>query len=268
MLVVLVGGEKGGTGKSTIATNLAAYLACRGSDVVLLDADSQATAARWVERRNSFCPGLPRVHCVQKTGDVFETIRDLAGRYQQVIVDAGGRDSEEFRSAMVAADRLYTPVKASQPDLETALNVSRLVKLACGLNPRLRAYAVVSMASTHPAVTEAREARELLAELAEIGALPGGDPGAQGFPGRDRRRQRSDRVRKQQGQGRDRTARRGDLRWLDDRDSSCPMRPRRRLSLTPAASRRSFKEHSARPPGLPGLDSTRKQSQPAGSTSG
>ena len=169
MLVVLVGGEKGGTGKSTIATNLAAYLACRGSDVVLLDADSQATAARWVERRTSFCPGLPRVHCVQKTRDIFETIRDLAGRYQQVVVDAGGRDSEEFRSAMVAADRLYTPVKASQPDLETALNVSRLVKLACGLNPRLRAYAVISMASTHPAVTEAYEARELLAELAEIG---------------------------------------------------------------------------------------------------
>ena len=169
MLVVLVGGEKGGTGKSTIATNLAAYLACRGSDVVLLDADSQATAARWVERRNSFCPGLPRVHCVQKTGDIFETIRDLASRYQQVIVDAGGRDSEELRSAMVAADRLYTPVKASQPDLETALNVSRLVKLACGLNPRLKAYAVISMASTYPAVTEAHEARELLAELAEIG---------------------------------------------------------------------------------------------------
>ena len=113
--------------------------------------------------------GFPEFTASQKTGDVFETIRDLAGRYQQVIVDAGGRDSEEFRSAMVAADRLYTPVKASQPDLETALNVSRLVKLACGLNPRLRAYAVVSMASTHPAVTEAREARELLTELAEIG---------------------------------------------------------------------------------------------------
>lgn len=169
LLIVLVGGEKGGTGKSTIATNLAACLACRGIDVVLLDADPQATASRWVERRNGFSPGLPRVHCVQKTGDIFETIRDLSGRYQQVVVDAGGRDSEELRSAMVAADRFYIPLKASQPDLETVINVSRLVKTACGLNPGLRACAVVSMASTHPAVTEAHEARELLAELPEIG---------------------------------------------------------------------------------------------------
>ena len=39
-MIVLIGGEKGGTGKSTIATNLAAYLANRSDDVVLLDADS------------------------------------------------------------------------------------------------------------------------------------------------------------------------------------------------------------------------------------
>ena len=52
-MIVLIGGEKGGTGKSTIATNLAAYLANRSDDVVLLDADSQATAKRWVERRNN-----------------------------------------------------------------------------------------------------------------------------------------------------------------------------------------------------------------------
>ena len=155
-MIVLIGGEKGGTGKSTIATNLAAYLAARSDDVVLLDADSQATATRWVERRNNAHPELPKVHCVQKTGDIFETIRDLATRYQQVIIDAGGRDSEELRSAMVAAQKLYTPLKASQPDLETTTNINQLVKLACGLNPNLKAYAVISMAPTHPAITEAQ----------------------------------------------------------------------------------------------------------------
>ena len=167
-MIILVGGEKGGTGKTTIATNLAAYLAHRNDDVILLDADSQSTAARWVERRNSFHPELPKVHCVQRTGDIFETIRDLATRYRQVIIDAGGRDSEELRSAMVAAHKLYTPVKASQPDLETTMNINRLVKLACGLNPNLKAYAVISMAPTHPAITEAQEAQKILMELPEI----------------------------------------------------------------------------------------------------
>ena len=163
-----IGGEKGGTGKSTIATNLAAYLADRSDDVVLLDADSQGTASRWVERRNNSHPELPKVHCVQKAGDIFETIRDLSTRYQQVIIDAGGRDSEELRSAMIAAQKLYTPLKASQPDLETTMNINQLVKLACGLNPSLKAYAVISMAPTHPAITEAQEAYELLMELPDI----------------------------------------------------------------------------------------------------
>lgn len=167
-MVVLIGGEKGGTGKSTIATNLAAYLADRNDDVVLLDADAQATASRWVERRNNSHPELPKVHCVQKTGDIFETIRELSTRYQQVIIDAGGRDSEELRSAMVAAQKLYTPLKASQPDLETTMNINQLVRLACGLNPSLKAYAVISMAPTHPAITETQEAFELLMELPEI----------------------------------------------------------------------------------------------------
>ena len=123
-MIVLIGGEKGGTGKSTIATNLAAYLAGRVADVILLDSDQQSTAARWVERRNQNHPHLPKVHCVQKTGDVFETIRDLASRYQQVLIDAGGRDSEELRTAMAAAQKLYAPLKASQPDLETSLHMN------------------------------------------------------------------------------------------------------------------------------------------------
>ena len=167
-MVILIGGEKGGTGKSTIATNLAACLVGRSEDVVLLDADSQATATRWVQRRNSSHPELPKVHCIQKTGNIIETIRDLATRYQQVIIDAGGRDSEELRSAMVVAQKFYTPLKASQPDLETALTINKLVKLARGLNPNLKAYAVISMAPTHPAITEAQEANELLMELSTI----------------------------------------------------------------------------------------------------
>lgn len=47
-MIVLIGGEKGGTGKSTIATNLATIHALAGKDVLLLDTDSQASATFWV----------------------------------------------------------------------------------------------------------------------------------------------------------------------------------------------------------------------------
>ena len=51
-MILLLGGEKGGTGKSTLATNLAAWLAVQGRDVILVDTDVQRTAANWVDRRN------------------------------------------------------------------------------------------------------------------------------------------------------------------------------------------------------------------------
>lgn len=166
-MIVLVGAEKGGVGKSTIATNLAVCLAVYGVDVVLVDADVQGTAAKFVERRAEQS-GLSVVHCVQRTGDVSATVRDLATRYQIVIVDAGGRDSRELRTSMAVANLFLVPTRASQADLETMPKANELVGLARAINPGLEAYAVLSMAPTNPVVREAQEARELLAEFDQI----------------------------------------------------------------------------------------------------
>ena len=166
-MILLLGGEKGGTGKSTLATNLAVWLANRGKDVILIDTDRQRTSSHFVDRRNER-GSLPRIHCAEKYGNVFDTVKDMAGRYEYVLVDAGGRDSEELRTAMVVAHRLYVPLKASQPDLETSVHMNELVKLARGLNPRLDANLVISMGPTHPAVHEDQEAAELLEELPEF----------------------------------------------------------------------------------------------------
>lgn len=167
-MILLLGGEKGGTGKSTIATNLAVWLAKQGKDVILVDTDRQRTSSHFVERRNAV-GGLPTVHSTEKYGNVFDTVKDLSGRYEEVIVDAGGRDSEELRTALVAAHVLYVPLKASQPDLETSVHMNELVKLARGMNQRLRSKLVISMGPTHPAVHEDEEASELLSELPEFG---------------------------------------------------------------------------------------------------
>jgi chromosome partitioning protein len=166
-MIVLFGGEKGGTGKSTLATNLAVWLARQGRDVLLVDTDLQRTASHWVDRRNTL-NGLATVHCAERHGNVFHALRDLVKRYDEVVVDAGGRDSEELRTAMVGAHKIYVPLKASQPDLETSLHMNELVKLARGMNPNLQASAIISMAPTNPVIHEAREAMELLSELHEL----------------------------------------------------------------------------------------------------
>ena len=166
-MILLLGGEKGGTGKSTVAVNLAVWLACQGVDVVLIDTDVQRTASHFIDRRNAIAD-VPRVHSAEKHGNVFDTVRDLAKRYQQVIVDAGGRDSEELRTALVAAHTVYCPLKASQPDIETSTHMNELVKLARGMNPTLEARLLISMGPTNPVIHEAAEAREILGELPDF----------------------------------------------------------------------------------------------------
>lgn len=166
-MIVLLGGEKGGTGKSTLATNLATGLAVRGVDVLLVDTDVQRTAAHWVDRRHQLT-GVNAVHCTERRGNVFHALRDLAQRYTEIIVDAGGRDSEELRTALVAAHQIYVPLRASQPDLETSLHMNELVTLARGMNPTLTARVLISMAPTHPSITETADAQEVLQELSAL----------------------------------------------------------------------------------------------------
>jgi len=164
--IIMIGGEKGGSGKSTTATNLAAYLVMEGHDVMLLDADKQATATKWIARRNE--AAYKEIHSTQKLGDIYRTAVDLSQRYQFVIIDAGGRDSKELRTGMVAADLLYVPLKASQADLETLPTVDELVSLARGMNPNLRARTLLCMAPTNERIREVEDAQELLAEFPEL----------------------------------------------------------------------------------------------------
>jgi chromosome partitioning protein len=166
-MILLVAAEKGGVGKSTLATNLAVHLAHQGVDVVLLDTDGQATAAQFIERRDE--AGItPAVPCVQRTGEVASTLRDLARRYQVVVVDAGGRDSREMRSAMAVASLVLVPTKASQADLETLPKVNELIGLARALNPELKAVAILSIAPSNPVIREVEDARKLLAEFDQL----------------------------------------------------------------------------------------------------
>ncbi|RYE05304.1 MAG: cobyrinic acid ac-diamide synthase [Rickettsiaceae bacterium] len=167
-MILLIGGEKGGTGKSTVTTNLSAILAHKLKEVLIVDCDPQGTASKWINRRNKNFPNLPKIYCIEKTGNVFDTVKDLSTRYEYVIIDAGGKDSEELRTAMVACNKMYIPLKASQPDIETSKHMSQLVKLAKSLNKGLEATTVISMASTNHNLTEDKEAVEVLSALQHI----------------------------------------------------------------------------------------------------
>lgn len=170
-MIVLIGGEKGGTGKTTVATNLAAMRTLAGFDVLLIDSDPQGSANYWAQNRDD-THIQPRVACVQKLGKGLAIeVRDLAQRYQDIIIDAGGRDSVELRSALVVVDKIYIPIQPSQFDVWTLNAMNTLVETAKGFNPDLQAKVVISRASTNPSVQESEETRKLLADFPHLVAL-------------------------------------------------------------------------------------------------
>jgi chromosome partitioning protein len=169
-MIVLIGSQKGGCGKSTTAVNICAALANNGRDVVLVDADRQCTAANWALDRSSN-ESLPTVHCIQKYENIRDTLLDLDGRYEYVIVDAAGRDSRELRTGMTAANVLIVPFRPSQPDLDTLPNLQEIIIQAKDLNPDLQVFGLITMAPTNPVVHETEEAREYLQDYPEIHLL-------------------------------------------------------------------------------------------------
>ena len=169
-MIILVGSQKGGCGKSTTAVNICAELACRGQDVILVDADKQATASHWAQDRDEN-KTLPTVHCVQKYDNIRETLLDLDKRYQFVIIDAAGRDSRELRTGMTAAHILIIPFRPSQPDLDTLAAMQHVILQAKDFNPSLQVMGLLTMTPTNPAIREEDQARAYLADYPDIHPL-------------------------------------------------------------------------------------------------
>ncbi len=162
MAIVAVVGEKGGVGKSTLAVHLALWRAMQGRDVLLIDADPQGTATQWIAARND-AGRTPRIHSIQKTGrDLVPSVQDLATRYQDVVIDTGGRDSSEMRSALVVAGRAVIPLQASHADLWTVEKVVELLGQARSFNTSLEAMVVISRAIPNPRIAETMQAKDFL----------------------------------------------------------------------------------------------------------
>lgn len=170
-MIIVFGGEKGGTGKSTMAVIQSAWRAGQGREVLLVDADTQRSAQKWAAIRMQDKVS-PAITCVSLYGDTLaDQVRAMAGKYQDVVIDTRGADAPELRSAMLVADVLVTPGRPSQFDLFTMAAMDRLVHAAKGFNPRLQAKILVNLAPTHSWSTEADEMREFCEELTQYTLL-------------------------------------------------------------------------------------------------
>jgi chromosome partitioning protein len=164
-MIIVVGGTKGGTGKSTLVTNLIAVDVAQGFDSILVDCDRQASASNWAASRED--KEVVRVPTVQKFGGLALTneLKALAKKYDHVFVDAGGYDSEELRAAILAADTLLIPLRPAQFDVWTLPKIIEIVAQSQLYNPTLAVSFVVNGAHTSPNVKEVDDVMALAAEV-------------------------------------------------------------------------------------------------------
>jgi len=160
-MIVVVGGEKGGTGKTTIAVNLAAMRMKQKGDTILVDAEpSQQNSSLWCLSREE-SGVIPRITSMSKLGKTLRLdLLKLGEKFSTVIVDTGGQDSTELRASLLAADVLVSPLRPSQFDIWTLERMNKLVEDAKTINERLKAFLILNSAHTNPNVPDVQEANE------------------------------------------------------------------------------------------------------------
>jgi chromosome partitioning protein len=135
-------------GKTTLAFNFTVALAQAGRDVLLVDADTQATAMINTQIRTNEL-GRPGYTAVALYGqDLIIQVPQLAKKYDDVVIDVGGRDNPSLRSALLIPQAtLLIPVKPRSYELWGADDTVALVREARARgNATLRAIAVINEA--------------------------------------------------------------------------------------------------------------------------
>ncbi len=163
-MITVIGNLKGGTGKSTVAFNLAVWLKIHQGAVTLFDLDPQKTLSDVVDIREEegYSPDL----------EVFDDISALKAwknKKSEVIVDVGTADFESMKKALILADRVITPVPPSQADIWSTQRFIKIIRENAGGAKKMPPlYGFINRADTHVGVKETDEAEEALNYLKGI----------------------------------------------------------------------------------------------------
>lgn len=158
--------QKGGAGKTTISTNLAAAMALAGHRTLLVDADPQGSALAWSSARQGN-PLFPVVGMPKPT--LHKDLPEIARDYEFVFIDGAPRVSELGRAAIMASDFVLIPVQPSPYDVWAAAETVQLIREARQFKDSLQAAFVINRKIVNTALGNA--VVEALAEFEDVPAL-------------------------------------------------------------------------------------------------
>ena len=170
-MIITIGGIKGGSGKTTVATNLAVMRANAGYDVLFIDTDDQETATDFTVLRTEKQAQGAGYTGIKLTGAAVrsETLK-LQTKYQDIVIDTGGRDTTSQRAALAVSDLLIVPFVPRSFDIWTIEKVAELVEEMKAANPHLRALTFINRADARGSDNE--DASAVLRDSPTLQLLP------------------------------------------------------------------------------------------------
>ena len=131
--IISVAHDKGGVGKTTIATNILVQLLQDHKQINAIDLDPKKHLTKFLLRRQD-----DRIKLLDfsSTKELIKIFDDNEG---VLIVDVGGLDSDQTRTAIVYSDRVVTPLADSQIELDGLMEFKKVIKVLQSARPDLRA---------------------------------------------------------------------------------------------------------------------------------
>jgi chromosome partitioning protein len=111
MKAILIANPKGGSGKTTLSTNIAGYLASRGKRVAILDLDRQKSATQWLSNRPRHLPAIELMQSEVETEAPLDTL---------VIDSPAGLHGKNLEHALRLVHKVIVPIAPSAFDIQAS----------------------------------------------------------------------------------------------------------------------------------------------------